>query len=136
MNWICSRLLAPALGAAVALTAAGCGAEAEVVARATPLEHGRYLVENVAMCMDCHTPMGPQGPDTSRHLMGGTIIFAPTVPVPDWVGVAPPIAGGFPGWTTEELVTFLQTGVNPAGSHPRPPMPHYRFNAYDAGAVA
>ncbi|MEZ5904067.1 MAG: hypothetical protein R3C69_02830 [Geminicoccaceae bacterium] len=38
------------------------------------VERGRYLVETIAACGNCHTPMGPDGPDASRHLAGGQVI--------------------------------------------------------------
>ena len=96
---------------------------------------GEYLVNNIGGCNDCHTPMTPQGPDTSRALQGSTLIFAPTVQIP-WAPVAPAIAGGPAGYTDEQFVVFLQTGVRPDGSHPLPPMPAFRFNEEDARAVA
>ena len=96
---------------------------------------GDYLVNSIGGCNDCHTPMTPQGPDTSRALQGSTLIFAPTVQIP-WAPVAPAIAGGPAGYTDEQFVAFLQTGVRPDGSHPLPPMPAFRFNEEDARAVA
>ena len=38
------------------------------------LERGRYLVETVAACGNCHTPKGPNGPLTDKKLAGGDII--------------------------------------------------------------
>lgn len=98
------------------------------------VEHGRYLVEKVGMCGDCHTPMGPQGPVRERHLMGAELPFAPTVPVPDWAGVALPIAG-LPGYTDEQAVAVLMGGPTPRGARPRVPMPAFQFSEDDARAV-
>jgi mono/diheme cytochrome c family protein len=42
--------------AALALASAATAARAE-----TPLERGRYLVETIAGCGNCHTPRGPGG---------------------------------------------------------------------------
>ena len=96
---------------------------------------GDYLVNSVGGCNDCHTPMTPQGPDMSHALQGATLIVAPTIEIP-WAPVAPAIAGGPAGYTNEQFVAFLQTGARPNGSHPRPPMPAFRFNEEDARAVA
>jgi cytochrome c553 len=96
---------------------------------------GDYLVNNVVLCGDCHTPMGPQGPDTSRRLQGGPIPMAPTIEMP-FAAVAPSIAGTPGHYTEEQFIAFLQTGVRPDGTHPRPPMPPYRLNEDDARAVA
>ena len=38
----------------------------------TPVEHGRYLVEGVLTCGNCHSPRGPGGViDTTRLYSGG-----------------------------------------------------------------
>jgi len=102
------------------------------------VERGQYLVTSVGGCNDCHTPMTPQGPDMAHTLQGAPLAFQ-LVPalqgqVP-WADTAPPIAGGPANYTDEQFATFLQTGVRPDGSHPRAPMPPFRFNADDASAV-
>ena len=35
------------------------------------LERGRYLVDTVMTCHNCHTPMGPNGPQVDKALSGG-----------------------------------------------------------------
>ena len=35
------------------------------------IDRGEYLVMNVALCVECHTPFGPTGPDLDRFLAGG-----------------------------------------------------------------
>ncbi len=37
--------------------------------------------------------------------------------------------------TEAQAIAFLQTGIRPDGSRPRPPMPEFRFNEADAKAV-
>lgn len=96
---------------------------------------GQYLVTGLVGCNDCHTPMTPTGPDMAHSLQGATLGFAPTVEMP-WGAVAPPLAGGPAGYTDEQFVSFLQTGVRPDGSMARPPMPQFRMNEDDARAVA
>jgi hypothetical protein len=50
---------------------------------------GRYLVENVAMCGDCHTPVLPTGQqDQLRFLMGAALAFQSIHPIPEWSGDA------------------------------------------------
>ncbi len=98
------------------------------------VERGRYLVNGVGVCADCHTPRNERGeliPELS--LEGAPLGFAPTVPMP-WAPAAPPIAG-LKGMTDEQAKTFLMTGVRPDGSKPLPPMPEYRFSEPDAAAV-
>jgi mono/diheme cytochrome c family protein len=120
----CSQQIAqaPAAEAPAART------EAELVA------HGKYLVEGVAGCNDCHTVMTPQGPDMTRSLQGASLMFKATVEMP-WAPVAPPLAGGPANYTDAQFATLLQTGVKPDGSRPLPPMPAFRLNEEDARAV-
>lgn len=104
-------------------------------AKAGLLARGRYLVENVGTCADWHTPHNQGGsPDLSRSLLGAPLAFQPTVPIPEWAPVAPPIAG-LPGYTDAQARRVLQTGINTAGQPLHPPMPGFRLNAEDAGAV-
>ena len=95
---------------------------------------GKHLV-TIGGCNDCHTPMTPTGPDMAHALQGATLIFAPTIPIP-WAPVAPSIAGIPSGYTEAQFAAFLQTGVKPDGSSPRPPMPAFRLNEDDAEAMA
>jgi len=99
-----------------------------------PLERGRYLVERVAMCADCHSPRGPQGEFIKdQWLMGSALAFTPAVPMP-WSPAAPPIAG-MPGYSKEAAIAFLTGGKTASGRPLLPPMPEYRFSRQDGEAV-
>lgn len=99
------------------------------------IEHGRYLVEKVGMCADCHTPRNPDGSfDMSRWLGGSPLGFAPTVPMPVWAPLAPAIAG-LPRFTDAQSVELLTQGHIKEVLMPRPPMPVYQMNERDAKAV-
>jgi len=114
----------------------GEGAKPDVsdTASKDQITHGKYLVDNVAGCNDCHTPFTDKGtPDESKYLQGAPLMFKPTVPMP-WAEVAPGISG-LPSLSEKEAVEFLMTGKLPAGRQPRPPMPPYRLNKDDAEAV-
>ena len=52
----------------VALLAAG---PATTAVAQTPVERGNYLVNTVMTCHNCHTPMGPNGPQFDKALSGG-----------------------------------------------------------------
>lgn len=100
---------------------------------AAQIARGRYLVQRVGMCGDCHTPRDEKGvPLPGRALAGAPIEFKPLNPMP-WATTAPEIAG-LPGWKDEQIVTFLMTGKLD-GKAPNPPMPGYRLTASDARAV-
>lgn len=100
----------------------------------TSVERGRYLVANVGLCADCHTPRDEKGQFVMKHwLMGSALGFKPVAEMP-WSPVAPPIAG-LPSMTAEQARQFLMHGTRPDGSRPRPPMPAYRLNEADATDV-
>jgi mono/diheme cytochrome c family protein len=98
------------------------------------IQRGKYLVENVAVCAECHTPKTDKGDyDRTQWLAGNLLDFKPTVLMP-FAAVAPPIAG-MPGFTDEQALKFLETGIDLTGKRAMPPMPPYRFNHDDALAV-
>ncbi len=122
------------VAAFAALMLAGCAQEAAVETPEAQIERGRYLVENVVLCNDCHTPMTPTGPDMAHSLQGATLVMGPLIDIP-WAPQAPQIAGLPAHFTEEQFQHFIMTGERPDGSHPRPPMPPYRLNEADARAV-
>ena len=96
---------------------------------------GRYLVENVAMCVECHTPRGQRGElDRTRLLKGAPMPLESPFRSRPWAFQAPAIAG-LPGWNSADTVTLLTTGRRPSGEAPKPPMPPYRMTRVDAEAV-
>jgi mono/diheme cytochrome c family protein len=122
-----------AIFCAVAFSSARPQPQAE--ADKAQLERGRYLVQQVGVCGDCHTPRNEQGqPVEAKTLQGARIMFKPTVPMPNWGEFAPAIAG-LPGFTDAQAIMFLTTGENASGKLSAPPMPPYRFNKEDARAV-
>ncbi|SRR6266404_2690239 len=99
------------------------------------IERGKYIVENVAMCEQCHTPRDEHGtPDRTLWLQGGPVQIRPTYPAPDWALRAPRIAGTPPG-TDAEFITLLTTGISRHGRPPDLPMPPFRMTRGDAEAV-
>jgi mono/diheme cytochrome c family protein len=105
------------------------------VVPASKVERGRYLVEQVAMCGDCHTPHTEKGePIREKLLQGSPLPFKPSIPMPVWADKAPNISG-LPGWEDKDAVKFLMTGLAYNDLPGRPPMPQYRFNQEDAAAI-
>jgi len=101
----------------------------------TPIDRGKYLVESVGLCGDCHTPHNEKGePVKGQWLKGAPLDFKPTAPVVDWADKAVAIAG-LPDWEKGAAVKFMMTGIAYNGLPARPPMPQYRFNREDAEAV-
>jgi len=99
------------------------------------LQRGQYLVEHVAMCVQCHTPRNAQGElDRTRPFQGASIPIPTPFPMQPWAFAAPNIAG-LPGWTVDDAMRLLQTGIGARGYIPRPPMPPFRLTPEDAAAV-
>lgn len=104
------------------------------------VERGRYLVEEVAKCQDCHTPRMMNSNDLikSQWLKGAPLSFTPVVAPPNWRPKTPDITSTSPLWSRwgeEGMVKFLETGRNPRGNHADPPMPVYTLSNDDAAAV-
>lgn len=99
------------------------------------VERGRYLVEEVAMCGECHTPRNAHGElDKQAWLQGAPIWIMPVKPIPDWADNAPPLAG-LPGMSEEEAERVLEQGTGPEGEVLRPPMHIYHMKPEDAKAI-
>jgi mono/diheme cytochrome c family protein len=96
---------------------------------------GKYVVEGVAMCGQCHTPRDSAGvPDRSRWMPGAPVWLVPAEPVADWPLQAPRIAGTPPG-NDAEPVTLFSTGIWRDGRPRRPPMPQFHMTREDAASV-
>jgi mono/diheme cytochrome c family protein len=96
---------------------------------------GKYIVESVAMCGQCHTQRDSQGnPDRSHWLQGGPLPYLPTQPDSDWPVRAPRI-GGTPPADDADMVKLLTTGIWTTGNRLRFPMPQFRMDRSDAEAV-
>lgn len=105
-----------------------------VVAQAQ-VARGKYLVEQVALCGDCHTPRDTKGQlIAAQALHGAPVGVRPVHPMP-FAEQAPALAGLPAHYTAAQMAAFLQTGKRPDGSFPLPPMPPYRLSKEDAWAV-
>jgi hypothetical protein len=99
------------------------------------IARGKYIVEGVAACGDCHTPRDENGEsDRTRWLEGAPVFLRPAQAVPGWPVVAPRLAGLPPG-TDAEIITLLTTGLWRDGKPLRLPMPRFRMTHRDAESV-
>ena len=99
------------------------------------IERGRYLVEEVAKCAECHTPRDANGNlIQSQWLQGAPIWILPVRPIQNWAERAPALAG-FPSFTEEEGERVLEQGIGPEGEPLRPPMHIYHMSHEDAKAI-
>lgn len=96
---------------------------------------GKYLVENVAMCGQCHTPRDENGVlIRSQWLQGGAVPFLPAQPRANWPLLAQRI-GGMPPANDADMIKLLTTGIWTNGQQLRFPMMPFRMNEADAKAV-
>jgi mono/diheme cytochrome c family protein len=99
------------------------------------IARGKYVVEGVAACGDCHTPHKENGElDYTRWLAGAPVPYLSARPSPDWPIVAPRLAG-LPPTSDAGMITLLTTGVWITGKPLRSPMPGFHMTRPDAEAV-
>lgn len=104
-------------------------------ANQSQMDRGKYLVENVGMCEECHTPRLENGDiDESRRLQGAAIWIVPVHPMTNWAMRAPALAG-LPGFTDAEAETVLEQGIGPNGLPIQPPMHIFHMTPADAQAI-
>ena len=116
------------------LPAPGAGKPAKPAPNA-PIERGRYLVEDVGMCGECHSPRDARGNlDRSRWLQGAPTWFRPIQPQPNWAYAAPALAG-LPSFTDADMANIMERGLTPQGAPIRPPMHVYHMTHEDALAI-
>ena len=87
------------------------------------VEYGAYLAGPVAHCMECHTPMGPQGPLLETDLGRGGFEFHG----PWGTSVAANITNhedGLAGYTDDQIKAMITQGVHADGRQMMPPMPY------------
>jgi mono/diheme cytochrome c family protein len=112
-------------------------APAQKASAASPetISRGQYLVDNIGMCSECHTPRDAEGNlDNHRYLQGAPIWIVPVHPMTNWANRAPAIAG-LEGFTDAQAETVLEKGIGPNGLEIQPPMHIYHMNRADSTAV-
>jgi len=99
------------------------------------VERGKYLVEEVAKCPECHTPRDDSGAlKSAAWLRGATIWIRPVPRITNWADSVPPLAG-LPSFTDVQMETVLEKGTGPEGETLRPPMHTYHLHPADAKAI-
>ena len=102
--------------------------------RTDQLERGRYLVEGLGHCAECHTPRDILGGLDRSKWMGGA-------PNPSGDGRIPNIRPDALGWSALEIADYLETGFTPefdvAGGSMKAVVENYaKLQASDREAVA
>ncbi|MFZ0863476.1 MAG: cytochrome c [Candidatus Sulfotelmatobacter sp.] len=97
---------------------------------------GKYIVEGVARCGQCHSPRDSDGnPDRAHWLQGAPVPWVPAKPDSNWPINAPRIGGTPLPASDADMIKLLTTGIWTNGNHLRPPMPQFRMDRGDAEAV-
>jgi len=94
------------------------------IPRERTVEYGAYIAGPVAHCLECHTPMGPDGHFLFDTALGqGGFEF----PGPWGVSVAANLTSsedGLAGYTDDQLKAMITEGKHADGSPMLPPMPY------------
>jgi mono/diheme cytochrome c family protein len=93
------------------------------VAAQPTLERGKYLVEVLGACGNCHSPKQPGGEVPGKHLAGGFEIkeaFGVAV-APN---ITPDAETGIGKWTDAEIIRAIREGKSRGGRTLGPPMPY------------
>jgi len=116
---------------AAGTTSTHASAPAEV--RAGNAEHGAYLVEHVAMCIECHSPRDDNGRIIAGREFTGAPI--PLTPPAGWAQRAPRNRGLL-GYDDEQAMRLLTEGaIGRNGQQLNLPMPRFRMTHEDAADV-
>ncbi len=96
--------------------------------RGITVEYGAYLAGPIAHCLECHTPLSPQGPMLDSDLGRGGFEFHG----PWGLSISPNLTShedGLAGYTDDELRQMITRGKRPDGSQMKPPMPYNHYAA-------
>jgi mono/diheme cytochrome c family protein len=124
-----------ALVAFICLAATGYTRRVSAQQAQGEVERGKYLVEEVAKCQECHTPRDSQGNlDMQAWMQGAPIWIMPARHIDNWADQVPALAG-LPSFTDLEMERVLEQGIGPEGETLRPPMHIYHMKPEDAKAI-
>jgi len=119
---------------AAAITAAATNVHAQA-----PLERGKYLVEGILTCGNCHTPRGPKGVlDTANRHAGGPQVWETAEYRVRPSNITPDKDSGIGGWSAAQVTAAMRDGKRPNGQQisPQMPYPFYKiFTPADLDAV-
>lgn len=119
----------------LSLAAAGHTQRSAAQLQQADVQRGKYLVEEVAKCAECHTPRDAHGNlDPNAWLQGAPIWITPVRPIQNWADQVPALAG-LPTYTDEQMERVLEKGIGPQGEALRPPMHIYHMTPADAKAI-
>lgn len=105
---------------------------------AATLERGRYLMNGVVACANCHMARGPGGGYLADKGMSGGLPFQDKMFTAYAANITQDRETGIGKWTDAQLVRAIREGVRPDGSLIGPPMPtefYSRMSDDDVNAI-
>jgi mono/diheme cytochrome c family protein len=97
------------------------------------VERGRYLVEGVLTCGNCHSPRGPGGViDAARLYSGGPQTWDEPSYTVKGANITPNPETGIGKWSAADIKRSIVDGVRPNGSHLAPIMPYLFYKVFTA----
>jgi len=99
------------------------------------LRYGAYLAGPAGHCIECHSPMGKQGPDTKNQLGAGGFEFHGPWGVSVSANITPT---GLGEYSDSEIKNMITAGTRPDGARMMPPMGYSYYaniNAEDLDAI-
>jgi len=110
-----------------------------VAAQLDAVSYGRYLVDVVGKCGECHTPVEADGESVrNTNLRGAALGVSPICDKKNAAKLAPDLTPSgrlFSKWGERQLVKYLETGFDPQGATAQCPMPAYKLRPHDAEAI-
>ena len=94
-------------------------------------QQGFYLA-TIAHCMECHTPMGPQGREFATSMGAGGGKFAGPWGVSVSRNISSSKTKGIGSWTDDEIKRAITQGVSKDGSKLNPPMGFHYYATVSA----
>jgi mono/diheme cytochrome c family protein len=98
------------------------------------IERGRYLVEGVLTCGNCHSPRGPGGViDAAKLYSGGPQTWDEPAYTVKGSNITPDLETGIGRWSAAETKRAIQDGVRPSGARLAPIMPSSFYKIFTPG---
>src|ERR1700716_304690 len=99
---------------AIGILALASGVAAAHAQSGASVERGRYLVDTVMTCHNCHTPRGPTGMMLDKALSGGMRFDEPPFDVTA-SNITSDKESGIGAWSDADIKKLLTTGMRPNG---------------------
>jgi mono/diheme cytochrome c family protein len=98
------------------------------------IERGRYLVEGILTCGNCHSPRGPGGViDATRLYSGGPQTWDEPAFTVKGSNITPDVETGIGRWSVAETKRAIGEGVRPNGAQLAPIMPNAFYKVFTPG---